>query len=943
LAVANQNSNTVSVFRNTGSSGTVSYASKVDFTTGTNPRSVAIGDIDGDGKADLVVANNGSNTVSVFRNTGSSGMVSYATKVDFATGISPSSVAIGDMDGDSKADLAVANAGPDNVSVFRNTGSSGTVSYATKVDFTAGTNPRSVAIGDLDGDGKADLAVANSGSDNVSVFRNTGSSGTVSYATKVDFTTGISPISTAIGDLDGDGKPDLAVANNGGNTVSVIRNNPVFAPVITGVSIPNVSMKIGDVITATVTVNSNPEVFTLGVSTIGGFALSGLSKINNTTYTATFVIASGGTDVAAGSNIPVSVVLSGVGGSSAPFLIAIAQGADQIDANAPAVTSVTSSTANGIYGVGSVIAVNVVFSELVNVTGTPTITLETGAIDRTVNYSSGTGTNTLTFNYTIQAGDVSVDLDYVNTTALTAGTSIRDVGLNNASLTLFNPGTAGSLGANKAIAIDGVAPTVTINQAVAQADPTNASPVNFTVVFSKAITPATFTASDVTITGTATGVVVQTPTTSDNITWTVPVTVTGGGTIIATIAANRVQDPATNNNTASTSTDNTITFDNVAPTVTINQAVAQADPTNASPVNFTVVFSKAITPATFTASDVTITGTATGVTVQTPTTSDNITWTVPVTVTGPGTIIATLAANRVQDPATNNNTASTSTDNTITFDNVAPTVTINQAVAQADPTNASPVNFTVVFSKAITPATFTASDVTITGTATGVVVQIPTTSDNITWTVPVTVTGPGTIIATIAANRVQDPATNNNTASTSTDNTITFNIPTITFPATNLTICSGNTGVSLPYSTTTNSPDFYSIDFDAAGNSAGFVDQVNQVLPSSPISVFVPGAAAPGVYNASITVTNSVAGISSIGYSITVTINPTPVLSSTLTPAAICSGTIFSYTATSATVGSTFSWSRALVAGISQAANSSSGDVTETLTNTTHCSDQCYL
>jgi hypothetical protein len=149
--------------------------------------------------------------------------------------------------------------------------------------------------------------------------------------------------------------------------------------------------------------------------------------------------------------------------------------------------------------------------------------------------------------------------------------------------------------------------------------------------------------------------------------------------------------------------------------------------------------------------------------------------------------------------------------------------------------------------------------------------------------------------------------------------------------------------VSLPYSTTTNSPDFYSIDFDAAGNSAGFVDQVNQVLPSSPISVFVPGAAAPGVYNASITVTNSVAGISSIGYSITVTINPTPVLSSTLTPAAICSGTIFSYTATSATVGSTFSWSRALVAGISQAANSSSGDVTETLTNTTHCSDQCYL
>src|ERR1035437_9652532 len=65
------------------------FAAKIDSTTKINPASVAIGDIDGDGKPDIVVANGGSNTVSVLRNIGSSGTISFATKVDFGTGIQP--------------------------------------------------------------------------------------------------------------------------------------------------------------------------------------------------------------------------------------------------------------------------------------------------------------------------------------------------------------------------------------------------------------------------------------------------------------------------------------------------------------------------------------------------------------------------------------------------------------------------------------------------------------------------------------------------------------------------------------------------------------------------------------------------------------------------------------------------------------------------------------
>src|SRR3989454_777431 len=89
-------------------------------------------------------------------------------------------------------------------------------------------------------------------------------------------------------------------------------------------------------------------------------------------------------------------------------------------------------------------------------------------------------------------------------------------------------------------------------------------------------------------------------------------------------------------------------------------------------------------------------------------------------MTTSGTVVATIAAGVATDAAGNGNTASTSTDNTVTFnapDTTPPSVTINQAATQADPASSAPINFTVVFSEPVSG--FTGSDVTITGTAGG--------------------------------------------------------------------------------------------------------------------------------------------------------------------------------------------------------------------------------
>ena len=327
---------------------------------------------------------------------------------------------------------------------------------------------------------------------------------------------------------------------------------------------------------------------------------------------------------------------------------------------------------------------------------------------------------------------------------------------------------------------DSQKPAVTINQAALQADPTAASPINFTAVFDREVTG--FTGTDVQLSGTAnatTAVVTGGP-----ITYNVAVSgMTINGTVVASIPASGAVDLEGAANVISTSADNTVTFtgDVTAPTVTIDQAFAQVDPTATSPINFTVEFNEDVSG--FTDTDVQLSGTALATTAVV--TGGPRIFNVAVSgMTTNGTVIASIPAGAALDLANNPSLASTSTDSTVTFngaDLTPPSVTINLAAAQTSPTSASPINFTVVFSEEVTG--FTAADVQLSGT--GGATTAVVTGGPVSFNVAVSgMTTSGTVLASIPAGAALDLASNPSLVSTSTNNSVAWvAMPVVPVPA----------------------------------------------------------------------------------------------------------------------------------------------------------------
>jgi hypothetical protein len=189
---------------------------RVDINTGYIPASVAIADLNGDGKLDLVVGNNlGLNVVSVLLGNGGG---AFGAVNQYPTGTNPYGVAVGDLNGDGKPDVVVANSGSNTISILPGTGT-GTLGLRT--DIPVGSGPNAIAVGDLNGDGIPDLVVTNGGNNFVSVLLGNGVGG----FSRSDIITGNQPVSAVIADMNGDGKQDLVVVNRSSNTISVLLGN----------------------------------------------------------------------------------------------------------------------------------------------------------------------------------------------------------------------------------------------------------------------------------------------------------------------------------------------------------------------------------------------------------------------------------------------------------------------------------------------------------------------------------------------------------------------------------------------------------------------------------------------------------------------------------------------------------------------------------------------
>jgi hypothetical protein len=238
LAVTDEGGNTVSVLLNTtpARAAAASFAAQQTFAVGNNPFAIVAADFNGDGRPDLAVINNAGGTVSVLMNTTAAGAAtaSFATQQVFAVGASPRDVVAADFNGDGRPDLAVTNQVSNTVSVLLDTTAAGaaTPSFAAQQTFAVGSNPYGMTVADLDGDGRPDLAVATFSSNAVSVLVNTTSAGgtSVSFTAQQTFAAGSGSLYAATGAFTGDGRPDLAVTSQVGNDVSVLPNTTTPFP-----------------------------------------------------------------------------------------------------------------------------------------------------------------------------------------------------------------------------------------------------------------------------------------------------------------------------------------------------------------------------------------------------------------------------------------------------------------------------------------------------------------------------------------------------------------------------------------------------------------------------------------------------------------------------------------------------------------------------------------
>ena len=400
-------------------------------TVGSGPRALASGDVNNDGRLDLISANSADNTLTVLTNNGLGG---FAPASAPPVGAGPRSVAAVDVNADGRLDLVSANFDANTVSVLTNNGSGVFIPASTN---SVGNNPHSVVVADVNADGRPDLISANLGSSTLTILTNKGGG---TFALAASNPVGGSPIFVAAADVNGDGRPDLISANTGPNTLSVLTNNGSGGFVLA--TSPGVGGSPYSI--ATADVNGDGRIDLISAN----FGSSSLTILTNNGG-GTFVTAS---TVGVGSG-PVSVTSADVNADGRPDLIS----ANSTDVNQT--LSVLTNAGNGLF----------VLAVMPNVGPAPNAVLAVdvnrdGAVDL-ISANLGGGNLTLLFNTLAPRFNTFITV----AGNITSGGQITAV--------LFNGNGAGLTNLNAAALATGTVPDARLAANVARL---NASPQTFT-------------------------------------------------------------------------------------------------------------------------------------------------------------------------------------------------------------------------------------------------------------------------------------------------------------------------------------------------------------------------------------------------------------------------------------------------------------------------------